>query len=631
MIYRFGQYEVDAQRFLLCKNHQPLRIEPKVFELLVCLLRHHGELVSKATLISEVWQGTHVSDWALTRCIREIRRVLNEDEGSSCIKTVYGRGYQFAADVEMLSADEQSTEASITPSPASLIHRGSLNSPRFWMVLMFGAITSIAATWFYIKHNSGMVATTTPGSVMVLPFALRSRDPGNDYIADGMTDEVIAKLAHVPGLKVISRTSSMHYKNSSKRATEIAAEVRVSHLVEAELAVENNRISTVVKLIAADNDQLLWSKTYQEMADAIQLLPDLITHDIKKALLREYALAHQASIATTRSNDAYHLYLRGRYHWNLRTGVDIAKALTLLEQATMFDPNYAQAWAGLADLHVQLANYGNIPSIELPKARDSVNKALQLNPQLAEAWAALGQLELNQYYNWNKAEQAYQKAISFTPGYAAPRQWYAELLSILGRHDEALAMIASAAELDPYSPLITAVWGLCLNAAGDYPNAIIKLQRALAMDSAFTWVNRELAFAHLQQGAVKQALAARRQQMLTEGVAANFMAEFDLVTDRGGMLAFWRWYVDELNRRAQRSWVSPTLLAEAYTGARDFDNAMIWLERAAEQKGEYLPHMLSRSSEFPRLNRLPRYRQLLTELGLNHLTQISLPTTAGAR
>jgi tetratricopeptide (TPR) repeat protein len=305
--------------------------------------------------------------------------------------------------------------------------------------------------------------------------------------------------------------------------------------------------------------------------------------------------------------ESLRLYLKGRYHWNLRTSSDLELSREYFEEVIERDPTFAYAWAGLADALGQLYGYSYMPPVEaFPAAREAAREALRLDPGLAEAYASLGLVAFNLDWDAVEAEAAFQRAIELEPSYATAHQWYSELLSLVGRHREALEEIELAWGLDPFSPVVRAAMGQRLNAAGRYAEALDRLNDALEIQPRLTWAHRERALALERLGRKSEALDARFDEARARGLEGDRLNELEAALAEQGMVAFWAWQLERLEGFSATRWVPPVLMAEALAGLGKDERAFEWLDRSLEARGLYLPHTM-RSTAFDAVREHPRF------------------------
>ena len=380
------------------------------------------------------------------------------------------------------------------------------------LIAFTSVVAAIAASLFILqfvrtRSTSSEPATTSAipnKSIAVLPFDNLSRDPDNAYFCEGVQDEILTRLAKVADLKVISRTSTQHFKSAPDNLPEIAKQLGVAHVLEGSVQRANDQIRVNVQLVNALTDAHLWAETFDRKLTDIFAVESEIAKTIADTLQTKLSGSEQRAIAArpTESTEAHQLYLKGRFFWNKRTGNDLKKSIDYFQQAIAADPNYALAYAGVADAYVFLPGYtAGAPRDYYPKAMAAAKKALELDDTLAEAHTTLA-LALWYYdFDFSQANREFQRAIELNPNYATGHQQYGNnTLSALGRFDEAIAEGKRAVELDPLSLVINADLGMNYYYARRYDEAITQLRKTLEMDPGYY-------YAHVNLG---QVLAAKR-------------------------------------------------------------------------------------------------------------------------
>ena len=352
-------------------------------------------------------------------------------------------------------------------------------------------------------------ATQLSKSLAVLPFADISPQKDNRYFSDGLTEEIIANLSKLRKVKIVSRTSVMHYDRVGKSMTQIAGDLGVQYVLEGSVRKHGANVRITAQLVDARQDANLWAETFQGSIDDIFDIQEKVAGRIVKSLKMRLTPDETKKLTrrATNSTEAYQLYLRGRYFWNKRNPEGLNAALRYFEQAIEKDPGYAPAWTGIADAHTLLTDYGNETKGDAyGKAKAAVGKALECDDQLAEAHASLGILLMLYEMDWQKAGKEFRLAISLNPNYATAHHWHAEWLSAQGRHNEAIAEISLAEELDPVTPAILKDKGTILYYARDFDGAIEQCGKALEFDPRFAVAHRIRSIAYLEKGMYAEAL-----------------------------------------------------------------------------------------------------------------------------
>ena len=458
-------------------------------------------------------------------------------------------------------------------------------------------------------------------SLAVLPLANRSGDPAQEFFVDGMTDALIADLAQIAALRVISRTSAMRFKGSDKPLPEIARDLHVDGIVEGSALLAGGRVRITVTLIEAATDRSLWAKSYErELTDILTL-----QSEVARAIAEEVRVQVTPEERTRLEpkgpvNPAAHVaYLQGRYLWNRWNTESFRLSLERYREAIEADPGYALAWAGLADSYATLGNTNAMaPAEAYVKAREAAERGLALDPSLAELHASLAYVHRFHDWDWARAERGFLRALELNPGYATGRRWYAQFLSGLGRHGEAIAEAERALELDPLSLVIHTAVGDVLFYARRYERAVSYYRRCVELDATFGPGHTDMARALEHLGRHDEAIA---EFLLGVGhtPGAGMPASTGLATllaaagrreEAGAMIA-------ALIERSQAAYVSPYGIASAYAVAGENAKALDWLERAYEQRDGTLVWI----KVHPRMDGLraePRFRELLSKMKLDH-------------
>jgi serine/threonine protein kinase/tetratricopeptide (TPR) repeat protein len=456
------------------------------------------------------------------------------------------------------------------------------------------------------------------GSLVVLPLRNLSGDPEQEFFADGMTEALIARLAQIGSLRVISLTSAMTYKGVRKSLPEIARELEVDAVVEGSVLRAGERVRITAQLIEAASDQPLWSNTFDRpLGDILDLHSD-VSRAIAEELRTRLTPNERVRLAGARSVRpvAYEAYLRGRHFWNKRTPEGLAKASACFQESIDADPLYAPAWSGLADCHNMLGAFRWKPSREaFPLAHAAAARALELDPDLAEGHTSLA--FALQYYDWDwpRSNSAYQRAIALHPGYATAHQWYADFLSDLGRFDEAFGEIERAVELDPLSAVTGTSYGDAFYYARRYPEAIARYQRTLELDPGYSWARMNLGRALQELGRHDQAIRTFEAALHDTGANLDESPALAHAWAAAGDRARAEAILARVIERWREGSVSPYSVANIHAALGDRDQAFAWLERALEDRDR----MMVSLRVHPRLDPLrgdPRFADLLRRIGL---------------
>ena len=489
-------------------------------------------------------------------------------------------------------------------------------------VLLAGGGAGLGLRWLLVRRSAQ--GPHKIESVAVLPLKNLSGDAKEDYFAEGMTEALITDLSKIGALRVISRTSAMHYKDVDKPLREIANELGVDAVVEGSVLRVGDRVRITAQLIDASTDQHLWAESYErDVSDVLALQSEVaraIADQIKISITpqEQAMLAHTPSVKPA----AHEAYLRGRYHWNRFAEDELRKSVEYYQQAIREDPNYALAYAGLADSLAVLGWFGSEPAEKVfPQAIEAANHALQLDETLGEAYTSLGYIHAIYDRNWPEAERMFQRALELRPGDALTHQWYADYLMFPGgRPEQALVEIQRARELDPVSLITNATVAWFLYLARRPDEAIAQAQKTVDLDANFALGHNNLGLAYLQKKMYPEAIAEFQKAIQLAPQASMFPAVLGAAYGAAGRKEEARKILQELKGRKGSNAVPPYFLAWVAASIGDKDEAFQWLEAAHRQKASLLV-ALRVEPLFDSLRSDPRFEDLLRRL--------QLPATAG--
>jgi TolB-like protein/DNA-binding winged helix-turn-helix (wHTH) protein/Tfp pilus assembly protein PilF len=511
--FDFGPFRLDTSDRALLRAGERLELPPRVFDTLLTLVQSGGRLLEKDELMQTVWPNTVVEENNLSQAVYLLRRILHDGEnGARYIETVPKRGYRFVARVEQVENDEESSlierpsQVRLEPASGNPRDNGSSQSriqappkPR-WVVWGIAGLIGILAAVLVVEagrwrdRQKNQSDSEPIRSVAVLPLQNLSNDPEQEYFADGMTDELITELAQVRQLKVVSKTSIMQYKGVRRPLSEIGRELGVDAVVEGSILRSGNRVRITAQLIRTATDHHIWAKAYEGDLKNVLSLQALVAGAITDEVKLGLTPAERNRLRASRPVDpeAYEAYLRGRYFWNRRDVGGFQKAIEYFNQAIKKDPNFALAYSGLADCDTLLALDTLGPGL-MGEAKAAALKALALDDGLAEAHTSLAAVRIFLEWDWTGSELEFKRALDLNPNYAPAHHWYGNiLLGPLGRHEEAIAELNRARELDPLSLIINADLGYAYYLARQYDSALAQYQKVLAMDRNFVPVHHDL-------------------------------------------------------------------------------------------------------------------------------------------
>jgi TolB-like protein/Flp pilus assembly protein TadD len=453
-------------------------------------------------------------------------------------------------------------------------------------------------------------------SVAVLPFVNLSADPENEYFSDGITEDIIARLSGVEGLRVISRTSAMRYRNTDRNLREIGRELAVKTVLEGSVRRAAGRVRIVAQLIDAAADDPLWSEAYDRDLEDIFAIQTDVAHRIAGALEARLPGAEPSEQPET-TVEAYELYLKGRYAWNQRTPTSLRRSVELLEAAVAADPEYALAYAALADAYLTLSYGIAAPKEVMPKAESAASRALELDPSLAEGLGARATVRALYRWDWDSAERDFRRAIELDPQYPTARAWYAlNGLAPGRRFDAAREQLEAARRVDPLSPVIGTCQGILSFFERSYDRAAEELLDVLESDPAFALGHFFLGQVRTEQDRHDEALAVLGRAVELTAGSAETTAALGYAQARAGDVEAARELVGELEARSDDGYVSGVHLAQVHIGLGESTVAQDWLERAMGDRASELAWLAVRPV-FDPLSDEPRFRKLLEAVGLS--------------
>jgi TolB-like protein/DNA-binding winged helix-turn-helix (wHTH) protein/Flp pilus assembly protein TadD len=620
--FRVGAWLILPGLNTVSRNGASIHLQPKVMEVLVSLARQPGETIPKDQLLKTIWPDTFVTDDVLIGSISELRRVFEDDAREPrFIQTIPKRGYRLIAPVEPANGvlDKATVpQSSPTGGPSTI-------AARHWR-LRAGAFAGTALLLVALVASSGKIqrwlsaASSSPSihSIAVLPLQNLSGDATQEYFSDGMTDALITDLAQIGSVKVISRTSSMQYKQTKKSLPEIARELNVDGIIEGTVQHSGDRVRITAQLIHGPSDKHLWANSYERDTRDIFALERDVTEEIAHQVRARLTTSSNAPLTQSLpvSSKALDAYLQGKYY--LTRGErgfnddDKKKAAEYFQQAIDAEPGFVPAYIGLADAH---DNRMLGSSEDTAIRKKAAEKALALDPNSSEALEILASIQWGDF-DWSGAEQEYRQAIALNPNSASAHDGFSDFLGAMGRLDEALREGLLAQELDPNEDHLSNI--LCMR--GEYDRAIELLHRLAQNHPDDGMAHYNLYRAYAQKGAHKEAVQELVKAVNLFGMsdlASNLQRAFAAFGWRGGMRQFAK---DMESAQAAGLEFVPENLAVAYVALGDKDRAFYWLEQGYKHR-EMASHdwgvmILKVDPLLVPLRSDPRYKNLLRRMGL---------------
>jgi TolB-like protein/DNA-binding winged helix-turn-helix (wHTH) protein/Tfp pilus assembly protein PilF len=616
-VARFGIFDLDVQSRSLHKSGIRIKLQSQPFDILAALISKPGEVVTRDELQRNLWPADTFVDFehSVNTAVNRLRDALGDSaESPRYIETVPRYGYRFIAPVEWRANTpalpvQEVQQKSQAREPTAKTTRVNLLKFRTAAIILALLAVAIAPLGFRGLRNRLFARSNAPPiqSVVVLPFVNLTGDAEQDYFADGMTEALTTELGKTNVVRVISRTSAMQYKQSTKSIPEIARELNVDGAVEGSVQRASDRVSVTAQLIYAPTDRHLWAQTYErDLRDALSMQRE-VAETIAYAVQAKFSPQNQYGSAHLQQVDpeAYREYLRGRFFFEQRSEEALNRAISHFDRALQIDPNFALAYAAEAEAYIPLAVRGFRPPKEpFAKAEEMATKALALDDTLPGAHNALAAVRFNRY-DWAGAEKEFKRAIELNPSYVTAHLWHGFFLEALGQQSANLAEKKLGQELDPLNLAAGTGVGAAYFYLGQYDKAIEELRKTLELNPSFD-----------------QALLALGQVYEAKGIYPDAINVYGKAGDLGGLghayavsgkKAEARKILRELDEQSKHQYVSPYDRALIYVGLGDDDQAIAWLEKA---EAEDVPlHHINVDQRFNSLRSDERYQQLLRRIG----------------
>ena len=506
----------------------------------------------------------------------------------------------------------------VPPSVEHALLRALAKEPTQRFATMSEFARALTSTAVPVSSLESEVEGNRPTTIAVLPFVNASPSAENEYFSDGITDELINALSKVEGLLVVSRTSAFAYKGKALDVRTIGGQLGVTVVLEGTVRRFGDRLRITAQLINVFDGRLLWSEKYDRAAEDLFQIQDEIAETIvrtlRATLLRD--LGRPEPRRYTPSLDAWNLYLKGRYFWNIRTSDGVRQAIQLFEEAIREDPNFALAYTGLADSYALGVDYSDAPvSVGLRRAKEEALKALSLDDTLAEAHASLAWVAFIHEWDWETAGREYRRAVELDPRYPSARQWYAWYLTAMGRTAESLAEARQAVALDPASISIRRSLGWIHYYAREPDASIDHVRKAIIANPTQQESHYILGQALMMKGRYAQAKTAFSEAAGPDRSHTNALAGMGRVAVLEGKVAEARGILEELYHKARERYVSPVDFAKLHNELGDMDEAFRWMDKAVEDRRGWLVY-LNVEPAVDNLRSEPRFQSLLKRMKL---------------
>ncbi|HKQ03697.1 MAG TPA: winged helix-turn-helix domain-containing protein [Blastocatellia bacterium] len=620
--YEFGPFCFDARKQTLTRDGEPIRLKAKACDLLKVLLEHHGEALDKERLMTLLWPDTVVEENNLTVHMTALRKALGERPNDNrYIVTIPGRGYRFVAEVQSPAAMPLATEAdaeAVTPAKDELT-RIPRTKPRRLIrfgALAMGVVALVGGVIYWLKPRPQPVEPTpalpTIKSLAVLPFRSLTPKPGEDYIGVGIADVMITRLSNLSQLVVRPTSSVLAF--SGQDAVEAGQLLKVDLVLDGSIQRQGDRMRVTVRLLRVSDGQALMAMQCDEKCADLFALQDAISNQVTEALALQLTGDERQRLMKNYTGNAaaYQEYLKGRFHTLQYTPDGFKNAIVHLNNAIRLDPTYALAYAGLADAYTAASDWLLPPREALGKARAAAQKALALDDTLAEAHAALGHVKLHR--SEPDAESELQRALQLNPNSVAAMLWYGEYFMAKDL-TKGLAILHQAQRLDPLSPVIGSFITASYALARQPDGALTEARKTVALDPNDAFARGLLAEAYDAEGDYAAAISEAeklRQLVINPQQLGTLGRDYVLV----GKPDEARRVLAEMDRLAQRQYVSPYDRAIIYATLGDKDQAFAWLNKAYDDQSEWIG-WLQADYRLDSLHGDPRFDDLVRRVGLS--------------
>jgi len=615
LFLRFASFELNLEVGELRRHGYRIKLQEKPFLILVALLERPGGLVTRDELHQRLWKDNTFVDFDhnLNNAINKLRAALNDSsERPRFIETIPRRGYRFVSEVKVAHNGVKTNTvppiavASVPMAPSgagdgagvtlaalqaerdpSAIRRRA--STRWFSGL--AALVLILASGIFSLQRWRRPMQTTPSRIIlaVLPFENLTSDASQDYLCDGMTEELIAQLGSLDPdrLGVIARTTAMHYKRTSNTVKEIGIELGAAYVLESSIRLVDNHIRVTTQLIEVRDQRHVWAQSFDRDSSDILGLQQNISLTVAKEIPFHLSGLREPHLHGSRptNSEAYADYLRGRFFWNKRTREGLETGVSYFKQAIKEDPQYASAYAGLADSYLVLGGGYLPPHQTYQQGEAMAADALALDDDLAAAHTSLAYFKFIDEWDWPGAEREFQRAITLDPSYATAHHWYSLYLSAMGRQPEAVNEIERALELDPFSTVINSNAGAIYYQSGEFEKSRTQLQKTLKLDPNFIPAHGYLGYIYQTTGRYGEALAEYKKAEQISGDPLAYAGDVGRIYAMTGRKPEAQALLQQLQDSSKRqSNVSAYAFCLIYASLGSPDESLNWLAKSIDDR-----------------------------------------------
>lgn len=637
--YEFGDFRLVPEERLLLKNDKSVNLSPKIFDLLVLLVENEGRLIEKSDLLDRLWSETFVEEATLARAISNLRKSIDENQANKYIETVSKRGYRFIATVRRVSKDDirvpdspvafksgKDTSETITDVQKNIVPIRGAEIPEINglslrrlsshpMLLVALLTTSTLAIGLLLSSYWQTEPSRKIRSIAVLP--LKSFDMEDDSLSLRITDALITKLNDLEEISVRPTSAVLAYTGDNIDIVKTGRHLKVDAVLDGRIQKEGNRLRVTLQIISIETGETIWSDLFDGNSERLLALQDSISARLLFQLKSHFSERETIVLAKkpTENSDAFENYLKARYFWQKRTPENLANAISFFEQAIELDPDFAAAYAGLADSQYLLFDYSYDTSPKnVALAKANLLRAIQLDPELEAAYIILGLIQTTYDWDWLAAEQSFQKAIAIAPESSDAHHRYALLLLKLRRFSDAEFEIRLAKEYDPTSLSINMNLGVILFYSKQYDAAIRQLNETIELDPAFTASYWYLARCYWLKNEKAKSFATYVRALTLDGdrELAMYIEDRYLKLDYDNISKYW---ADKWQSRMHLTGINEYDLAILSAHRLNKKDTLNWLEKTVESRHPWAASIYA-TPEFEFLHNEPRFKSILQKLKL---------------
>lgn len=619
--YEFGEFKLDPLERLLLRDGQPIPLTSKAFDTLLLLIQKRGHLVKKSEIMDRIWTDSFVEEHNLVVTISMLRKALAIGEGKQkYIETVAKQGYRFVGivsegptgDIPKDAGPTSGSETSQSVIPHYQPHAFSVYLTTG--MILAGLILSI----FVLRPARHVDATGRIHSLAVMPFRMLNADADHAYLAFGLADAIISQLAGRGEMVVRPTSAVLKYANTTEPSLDAGREQKVDAVLSGSVETLPKKLRVTIRLTRTSDGATLLTDAIEEPTDQIFQVENSVAVKVLHSLSAYVPVSEESTSVEqdTKNYEARELYVKGRYFWNTRTDEGLRKSIEYLQQATLQDPQYARAYAGLADSYALLASYGvESPQKAYPPARSAALNALRLDDSMAEAHASLGMIDFVYGWNWEGAEHEFQQALALNPNYSVAEKWYAMNLAATGRIDEALNLAERAKEIDPVSPGTKVVLGRVFYSGRRYEKAISAFRDVIELNPNYARAHVRLGMTYIVRRNFAAAIHEFETARKISGPDAYVDGLLGCAEALSGNIAGANETLQDLASRSQDEYVPAFSIAIVYIGLGNRDRALDWLEKAYQDRSAYMVY-LKTDPILDSLRSDPRFISLLHRMAL---------------